>query len=291
MMIELSSSGPGTPPGNIPPTFSTDNLEWYFWNILNSMLLAPMFCIALIGGVWTVVTVLRERARNAARLEFLLGGFLAWFVVTFPDAHHDIRYGVPLLGFLSVVATGWIAQLPRSGRTAAIAVLALAVAANVLGVAFGVGGEAKLNLASRSAATEQLPDRVVLYTTTGFLASAPSRDGDVPGLLQALARDGVRTITWGQSQSALPVFSLEGLLPLSRIAGLKPIYTEVPEFSSSDTVATLIHKPIGAGLPPACTRLSDGTGVWVIRYDQALGEKALYCPTRSPRYYAPGASI
>jgi hypothetical protein len=43
-----------------------------------------------------------------------------------------------------------------------------------------------------------------------------------------------------------------------------------------------------SGAPP-CTRLSDGTGVWVVRYDAAAGKLAFYCPTRSPRYYDVGA--
>jgi 4-amino-4-deoxy-L-arabinose transferase-like glycosyltransferase len=291
MMVELASSGPGTPPGNIPPTFTVANLEWYFWDILNSQLLAPLFCIALVGGVWTLVTVVRERGRNAARLEFLLGGFLAWFAITFPDSHHDIRYGLSLLAFLSVVATGWIAFLPRAGRYLAIAILLLAVAANTLGTAFGVGGEAKLALASKLSGHEQLPDRIVLYTTTGFLASAPTRDGDMPGLLRALARQGVRTVTWGQSQSSDPDFSFEGLVPLSHIAGLTPVLTEGPEFSTEESVVTLVHKPLSAGMPPTCTRLSDGTGVWMFRYDRALGRLALYCPTRRVRFYAPGAKV
>jgi hypothetical protein len=289
-MFELASGGPGTPAGNIPARFSFDNLTWYFWNVLNSQLLAPLFAFAVVGSVWTTATAVRGRGKQmSARLELLLGGFVAWLIITFVTIHHDIRYGLPLLAFLSVLATGWIAELPRSARLAASAILVLSVVATTLGITFGVGGEVKLALAHPLPSGEQSPDQIVVDSTTGFLASAPSRDGDVPGLLEALRRDGVRVVVLGVEQSGLPDFSFEGILPLARIARLTTEITQSPEFSSSTSVATLVHRAVGAHGPPPCTRLSDGTGVWVVRYDTVAGKLALYCPARHPRFYDPGA--
>lgn len=287
-MIELSSSGPGTPPGNIPPTFSTVNLLWYFWNVMNSQLLLPLFLLAAAGIVWTLIGLVRDRGRPAARLEFFAGGFVAWFVITFPDAHHDIRYGLPLLGFLSVVATGWIVTLPRPARLAACALLVFGVTANTLGITFGVGREVKVALADPLPATEQFPDQVIILSTNGFLASAPTHDGDVPGLLRALRREGVTTISWGAEQSGLPDFSLEGLKPLAAMAKLTPAVTQKPEYGQSASVATLIHEPVSARGVATCSRLSDGTGVWVVRFDVSAGKLAYYCPTRHPQYYGVG---
>ncbi len=285
-MLELASAGPGTPPGNIPARFSFDNLTWYFWNVLNSQLLAPLFIFVIVGTVWTTVTAVRDHGRQkSARLEFLLAGFVAWLVITFGTIHHDIRYGLPLLAFLSVLGTGWIAELPRKACLAASAVLVLGVAANTLAITFGVGREVKVALVRSLPASEQAPDQVVVYSTNGFLASAPSRDGDVPGLLEALRHDGVRVVTWGSEQSELPDFSLEGLLPLARIAKLSPQVTQSPEFSQSASVATLMHMSVTAHNPPPCTRLSDGTGVWVVRFDASLRKLAFYCPTRHPQFY------
>jgi 4-amino-4-deoxy-L-arabinose transferase-like glycosyltransferase len=287
-MFELASSGGGTPPGNIPPTLSLDNLEWYFWSVLNSQLLAPLFVLAATGICWLLVTVVRERAKNAARFEFLVAGFVAWLVITFPDSHHDIRYGLPLIGYLAVVATGWIAHVSPRVRAAAIVVLAVGVSANTLGIDFGVGGEAKLALAQPLPETEQAPDRIVVFSKTGFLVSAPSRDGDVPGLLEALGREGVKTVTWSYEQTAGPDFSSAGLIPLAQIAGLAPGLTERVVFSPTPSAATLVHEAASAHAAPPCTRLSDGTGVWVVRYDTVARKLAFYCPTRSPRYYDPG---
>jgi len=288
-MFELASSGGGTPPGNIPPRFSTDNLLWYFWSVLNSQLLAPLFILAVTGILWTLVTVVRDRASHSARLEFLAGGFAAWVVITFVTSHHDIRYGLPLLGYLAVIATGWIVCLPRTPRLALIAVLVLAVLANTLSINFGVGREVNLALTSTPPSTEQYPDRVLVYSPNGFLASAPSHDGDVPGLMVALRRQGVETVAWSFEHGGPPDFSSSGLSSLARIAGLAPAITREIELSSSASVVTLIHEPVTAGRPRPCTLLSDGTGVWVARYDASAGKPAFYCPTPRPRYYAPGA--
>jgi 4-amino-4-deoxy-L-arabinose transferase-like glycosyltransferase len=288
-LLALASSGGGTPAGNIPPTFSRANLGWYFWSVLNSQLLAPLFALVLAGAIWTVVAIVRERASRTVRLEFLAGGFSAWLAITLTP-HHDIRYGLPLAPLLAVLATGWIACLPSSPRLAMSAVLVVAVAANTLGIDFGVGPEAYVALAHRVPTTEQHPDLVVLFTKSGFLASAPSRDGDVPGLLQALRRRGVRTLTWSTAQSQRPDFSTAGVQLLARIAGLSPAPAKQTRSSTDASAATLIHEPAGALMPHACTRLSDGSEVWVARYDAALGRPALYCPTSRPRFYDLGFS-
>jgi hypothetical protein len=168
-------------------------------------------------------------------------------------------------------------------------VLVLAVAANTLGITFGVGHEAIIALANPLPGTEQGPDRVVVVATTGFVASAPSRDGDVPGLLEALHREGVRTVVWSAEQSELPDFSSAGLIPLAQIAKLSPAITRSPEFSRSPSVATLIHESVSPHTPAPCTRLSDGTGVWIARYDSVAGKLAFYCPSRRPQFYRAGA--
>jgi 4-amino-4-deoxy-L-arabinose transferase-like glycosyltransferase len=288
-MFELASSGGGTPPGNIPVRWSTTNLLWYFWSVLNSQLLAPLFILVVIGGVWTTISVIRAPRAHAARLEFLLGGLGAWFVITFITIHHDIRYGMPLLGYLAVLGTGWIACVPRTARMVGIAVVVLGVAANTLALNLGIGSEVRVALASPLPTTEQAPDQIVLYTPNGFISAAPIRDGDIPGLFEELHREGVRTVAWGAEQSEQKDFSEAGLVPLARIAQLAPVVTQSPEYARSPSIATLIHEPIGAHSPPICARLSDDTGVWVVRFDGAADKLALYCPSHHPQFYDPGA--
>jgi 4-amino-4-deoxy-L-arabinose transferase-like glycosyltransferase len=300
-MLEVAGSASVAPPGNAPPLLSVVNFTWYFWSVLNSQVLAPLFILVLAGAAWTIRAVARSRGTQAQRLELLGATFLAWLVVTLTD-HHDPRYGLPLLPFVAVIATGWIVCVRPPARVAAIALLALAVAANTLAITFGVGGEAKIALQAHLPGSEELPDRIVFYSTTGFLAAGPRRDGDVPGLLDALHREGVRTVSWSLEQTSQADFSFEGLGPLARFAKLTAAFTETPQFSRSSSVATLIHEPVSSSSPPPCTRVSNiragtvwitgdsvGAGVWVVRYDPAARKLALYCPSRRPQYYDIGA--
>jgi 4-amino-4-deoxy-L-arabinose transferase-like glycosyltransferase len=314
--VQVSTANPIVVPGDIPATVSIASFTWYFWNILNTQLLFPLFTLLLGGTVWMIVTLVCHRRGAlgvngangapesvgdggsssvvssderlyAARLEFFVGAFVAWLFITLTPSH-DVRYGIPLLPYLAVIATGWIVFLPRTARRVAIAVLALGVIANMLGTTFGLGNTVQVALVHRPPPGEQAADTVTFYSTAGFLVAGPRRDGDVPGLLEALRRHGVSTVAWMRSQGRGPDFSSEGLLPLTRIAKLSHVLTETTEYSRYTKAVTLIHQSVGATSPPACTRLSDGTGVWVVRHDDATGELALFCPTRRPRFYDSG---
>ena len=277
LLFEQAGAGAEVLPGNAPPLLSGENLLWYFWNVLNGQLLVPLFVLAVAGAAWTTATVLRERGRHAARLEFLLAGPAAWLLITFATRHHDTRYGLPLLAYVAVIGTGWITCVSRPARLVGYAVLMLGVCTSALGLDFGIGREVKVAVAS---------DRAVLYTTNGFLAGAPTRDGDLPGLLAALRHAGVRTVTFGVEQSELLDFSYQGVDALAQIAGLSPLITGGGDrYARSPSSVTLLHESVSATATDPCTRLSDGTGVWVVRYDVAKHALWLYCPTRSPKFY------
>lgn len=312
---QISTENPIVIPGDIPPLASLANFAWYFWNILNSQLLVPLYALLVGGTVWLAVTLFRRRrtaltaklsdrppvAEQAvvqagvredertlgARLELFAGAFVGWLYVTVTPSH-DIRYAIPLLPYLAVIATAWIVYLPRTWARLAIAVLAAGVIANTLGTTFGVGNTVKLDLAHPLPAGEEAADTVTLYSTSGFLVAGPSRDGDVPGMLEALRREGVNTVVLNLEQTAQPDFSVEGLRTLALIANLNAPITERPEFARAANVATLVHEPVTGQAPSPCTRLSDGTGVWVVRFDPSVSKLALYCPTRDPRYYDAG---
>jgi hypothetical protein len=297
--LQVSTANPIVIPGDIPPTLSIASFTWYFWNILNSQLLVPLYALLLGGTAWMILTLVRQRREAfsasrqsgdralGARLEFFVGAFVAWLFITVTPSH-DIRYAIPLLPYLAVIATGWIVYLPRVAARVAIVTLVLGVAANTLGTTFGVGKTVQVALVHPLPPGEEEADTIAFYSTNGFLVAGPNRDGDVPGLLEALHREGVRTVDWGLEQSRAPDFSFEGLKPLATIAGLSPVITQTPEFIASASIATLIHEPVNPRNPPPCTRLSDGTGVWVVRYDAAIGKPATYCPTSRPRFYGRG---
>lgn len=283
MIAQLAGPTPqGAIPGNQPPTFSTTNLTWYLWSTLNTQLFAPLFAFLVAGAIWMVARVARDEDRRGPRLEFLIGGFVAWLATTLTP-HHDLRYDMPLLPYLAILGTAWISYLPRAARLAAIVALGAAVAANTFAITFGVGGVAKVALASSLPATEDEPDRVVLYSNQGFLVAGPQRDGDVQGLLAALRREGVVTVRFSAGESAAPDFSAAGLRALAKITGLTPL--ETGRATDDSTADALIHRMIEPGAPPTCTRLSDGTGVWTVRFDSAIHRRTLYCPLRGEPFF------
>jgi 4-amino-4-deoxy-L-arabinose transferase-like glycosyltransferase len=291
--LKVSTANPVVVPGDIPPLLSIANFAWYFWNILNSQLLVALFMLLIGGTAWLIVTLARERRDRSrlasARRELFVGALIAWLFITLTPSH-DIRYAIPLLPYIAVIATGWIVHLPRSAGRAAVAVLAVGVVANTLGTTFGVGNTVQLKLVQPLPQGEELADAVTLYSTSGFLVAGPQRDGDVPGLLEALHRQGVEKVAVDVEQSQAPDFDVEGLLPLARIAGLSLAVTDGPEYEQQASIATLLHEPVKASSAPTCARLSDNTGVWVVRYDPADRKLAYYCPRRSPRYYGPHGS-
>jgi len=287
--IAGTGTGSGVQPDLAPPPLSSANFLWYFWSVLNSQLLVPLFLLTVGGALWMFVTLRRRRGGDAygGRLELLAGCFLTWLTITITP-HHDIRYGMPLIPYMAVIGTGWIVCLPRRPALAALALLVLGAGANTLGVTFGVGDEEVIALTHPLPKAEEESDRVIFYATQAFVNAAPSRDGNVPGLLDELHRAGVRLVAVSLQQSAGIDFSFEGLVPLGEIAGLQVAVVQSLEFGRSPEIATLIHEPVGAGSSPTCTRVSDGTGVWVARFDAAAGKLALYCPSRRIKYYAIG---
>jgi 4-amino-4-deoxy-L-arabinose transferase-like glycosyltransferase len=281
--------------GVLPPTLSIANFTWYFWSTLNSQLFAPLFALVLGGTIWMVLDSRKHEVVNGPRREFLVGGFVAWLALTLTH-RHDTRYGMPLMPYLAVIGTGWLIYLPRAVRLAAVGVLALAVAANTMATTFGVGetgapiglGPAhgvETALVSSPPAFAELPDRIVWYSDAGYLVAGPRRDGDVPGLLRALRRNGIRVVARGPSVAMIePDFSTDGLTALALIARLE--MSREPALVKVDSrAAALVHLPIAPSAPPACTRLTDGTGVWVLRRNPASAKVDLYCPFRHPQFY------
>jgi dolichyl-phosphate-mannose-protein mannosyltransferase len=282
-IAKLAGTESGAIAGNQPPTLSSANLLWYFWSTLNSQLFLVLFVLVLGGTVWTIAEVARGGETRGPRLEFLVGAFVAWLAITLTP-HHDLRYDMPLMPYLAVIGTGWLVNLSRVPRLAGATVLVLAVLANTLSTSFGVGGQVEAKLVSAPPNTQAYPDRVVLYSNRGFLVAGPQRDGDVPGLFKALRDEGVEVVAFNVNQIEAADFSGEGLGPLAMVAGLLPSI-ETALASSSSAAVAVIHQSVSSSSPPACTTLSDGTGVWLLRLDQVSGHVAYYCPFRRPKYY------
>jgi hypothetical protein len=286
-----SLNGAATPSGIAPPALSIANLTWYFWNIVSAQLYAPLFALSIIGAVWTVQGFVRRRPVSPLAWELTGGAVFAWLAIT-ETFVHDIRYGMPLLLYLAVFAAGWIASLKKSAaRALGIAALVSFALANNLGASFGVGGEVLAKLPGADPALLDGPGLLRIYSSSGFLVSAPRRDGDVLGLMQALRAHGVRQVTWldlgrGEPPPRLnPGFSQAGLTSFAIIAKLQTPPEEEPVSSYTAKVALLGHGPVSSSEAPPCVRLSDGSGVWVRLGNPNAPTARDYCPFRHPEFY------
>ncbi len=268
-----------------PPPLAIGNFGWYFWNLINSQLYAPLFAFTAIGWVWAVVGLVRRRSVSRFAVELVVGSFVAWLAIT-ETFLHDTRYSMPLLVYLAVLGVGWITVLPRTWLAVATSVLAIACAANVLATSFGVGGLASINLPGTNTNFLQHPGQVTFYSNAGFLVSGPQRDGDMLATLRALRRNGVSTIVLSPLTVGDIDFSTAGMFALDDIAGLGTVSeARVPVEALSRQYAVLRHAPIPRGEAPPCVRLANGTGVW-IRLGNPYAAGALdYCPSHHPRFY------
>jgi hypothetical protein len=275
--------------GAFPSRASGSNLLWYFWNIVNFQLLAPLFVFTAIGFMWTIVGLIRREPLSSLSWELLAGAFVGWLGIsaTFP---HDTRYSMPLLVYLAVLGTGWIVRLPRRWGTLAGAALILVAIANTVSTSFGLGGVARIELPGANAGLRETPGFLTLYSNNGFLVAGPKRDGNMPGLMESLRANGVETIDWMSLHPNEPTpeqsadFSEAGLVALAQIAGLGPPNEPLALPKVPAREAVLEHGPITAGQAPPCLTLSDGTGVWVLLAG-SNGRAEYYCPPRRQASY------
>ncbi|HXA54079.1 MAG TPA: glycosyltransferase family 39 protein [Solirubrobacteraceae bacterium] len=277
------SGGGYSPSGIAPPRLSSTNLEWYFWSMVNSLLLVPLFVLAAIGWLWLMHGFIRRRWVSRLAPELAIGSFVAWALLT-ETFFHDTRYDMPLLIYPAVFAGGWIASLKGRWRVLGTAALAAAVGATVLGVTFGVGSEQSVNLVRPDGALEE-PGTLTFYNK-GFLVSAPERDGDLLGMLRALRREGVHVLTWPPGEGAEPDFSNGGVTALAQVAELEP-RAGSPYAALGAHFAVLAHAKIGPSEAPPCVELSDHSGVWVRIGNPVAPGARDYCPLPRPHYYGP----
>ena len=246
-------------PLRAPPRFSLDSLSWYGWDLVNEQVLLP-FTLAFIAGVALAARRLIRRAtpRTSFEPELLADALVSYAGMTML-VHKDPRYTLPMLVFVAVLATGWIAAIARRPlRLALGAAVVLCASAYVVGISTPLGGTLRLSLpGARAAPLDQ--NQLAVYETAGWIRGTPASDGDIPSLLGGLHRMGIRTLMLYTGPDPVN-FNREGLTVAAEASGLS-----VGQWSAvrPDQVATLILSPPGPNRPPACRRLDDGSRVYV----------------------------
>jgi 4-amino-4-deoxy-L-arabinose transferase-like glycosyltransferase len=253
------SSGGGGGSYVSPPRLSVTNFAWYGWNLLNVQLLAPLFFAFIAGTVVALVRFWRTRDEHDYTPELFVGGLVAYLGMTYLSLK-DARYTLPALVYVATLGVAWVPALRLPLRRVAVAALVAVAAVNLIGVSAGIGGTVAIK-GPDSPATLLGERSVRLYSSAGFVQSAPRDDGDVLRVMKELRADGVRTIEVDPGGDH--TFSLTGLQVLMSIAGLgqPPVYQpdKLPPGSRF-----LTRHQVAPGTPPPCGMLSGGWGLYVV---------------------------
>ena len=279
----ISPGGASAGLGIAPPRFSSENLEWYFWSMINSQLFAPLFVFAAIGWVWMTVGMARRRSISPLAPELAIGAFAAWLILT-ETYVHDPRYSMPMLVLLAVLGGGWIVRLPRPGRIVATTALVGVAVLNTLTATFGMKAAEILTVPGMTSQGRQSAGLITLYSSGGFLVAGPEREGDMLGTLRELKSNGVQAVVVLPSNAYHHTAFIEGLVPLTMIAKINLGEAASPA-GLDRRVAVFDHEAISDKGPPPCVRLGDTTGIWIRLGNPYAPGAQNYCPSRKPQFY------
>jgi hypothetical protein len=288
-LVSVHDSGATTSAANeaggfFPQRTSRKSFGWYFWSTVNIQLLAPLALAVLIGTVLAIRDSIRDRSPSNMRPELLAGLFVSWLGMTL-ITHKDPRYTLPVLVFMAVLGTGWIATAKRL-RTPLTALLVAVVAVNLIGISTGAGGTARVAFPGAPKNSVLAERQLTLYSPDGWLRGGPESDGDVLGLMRGLKRAGVHTVTFDAGSSDAIDFNTSGLQVLAIEAGVQPTWVYSLATLGPRDAFLLRHAP-QPGDPPPCRRLKDGTGVYVVLGNPVMPFElyTFICPGRQPLSY------
>jgi Dolichyl-phosphate-mannose-protein mannosyltransferase len=268
-----------------PPIFSHKSLLWYFWAAANIQVLVPLLLFLLAGVVFTIRDCVRRWSPENLGPELLGGAFVSWLGITLIQ-HKDVRFTLPALIYVAVLATGWIVLARPRVRLAATVVLGVVLAVNFLGVSIGIGHPVRVALPGATAYSGIFTRQVTLYSPEGYIRGGPEHDGDILQLMRELKHAGVTTITFDAGSTDVSDFTTYGLQVRAIQAGLPPTPVYNPSGLGPHEAFMLRHVP-QPGDPPPCQRLQDGSGVYVALGDafKPFETYTLICPKHHPEIY------
>ncbi len=259
--------------GDIRPSrWSTKNIGWYVWHTLNNQLLVPMTLAFVAGSVALGARWLRRRRPDDVTPELIAGGLVTFLGLTWISLK-DPRYALPAYVYMAVLGTGWMTLLPRRGRTAAIAVLAVVCLVNVVGTVADRGDRIAAVLPGApdpdSVAREfAIAERhFTVYKPGGWLVGEPYDDSEILDMLRAARADGIRRIDFDPGAREAS-FNQSGLDYLRRIAGIPRGSVFQDRFGRRDAFVTGRWPGQDQVAAEPCARLEgDGRRVYMTRGD------------------------
>jgi 4-amino-4-deoxy-L-arabinose transferase-like glycosyltransferase len=263
-----------------PERWSGDDLGWYLWSFLNVQVLLPLALFFFAGTVWALRRWLREREQRSFAPELAAGLLVSYLAVTFLTLH-DSRYTLPMLVYVAVLGSGWIAHLRGRAFALAAGALGMILVANTLAVNLRLGEPARVAVLP-DAYDGGVHDRhVTLYSPVGYVVNEPRRD-DVLEIMRAARGDGIARVQFDRREPVLG-FNPSGLGALARTAGFEDPLVYDPATLGPDG-AFFFRRNRAPGDPPPCAIgiEPDGYGIYLTRGDPGapFPQPNLYCPPR-----------
>jgi 4-amino-4-deoxy-L-arabinose transferase-like glycosyltransferase len=265
-------------PNTEGPIWSAKNLSFYVWGALNRQFLLPLTLIALAGAVISSVRFLRRRDPHDHTPELLAGLAAGWAFLTFYLHLKSPYYALPLTVYAALLASGGIAAAGPAVRRVGAAALVLVAVVNLAVAGLWIGKPVRVALPG---AYEPAPGAAVARHATFLSPEAwpatrpPGENGDLLDRMRTLKGRGVELLEFDVAVD-LAHFNATGLTAFSHLAGIArpPVYD--PEQLKAPREAFMGLQTTGAGQPPPCADLGDGTGVYVLLGAPSEGRRI--CP-------------
>jgi hypothetical protein len=255
-----------------PARWSVVNFSWYAWDLLNVVLYLPL-AVFFLAGLATTLGVKRIR-ENVSYMPELLAGLLVSYVGISYLNLDDPRYILPLLVYVAVLGTAWIANLRVLLRVPAAAALIGVAVTNAVLITFGLGHHVSQRLYTSKEIS--FAGYVTLAAPGGYTVSKPqhsARDRLI-ALLEDARLDGKKGAVFEPATLNAGVLNLDAMALFARLAGLT-----VPGFSVSVTGPDDVYvaRALVADYPHPCLDLRDGYGIYMFEGPPTPG-KPFYCP-------------
>jgi hypothetical protein len=239
-----------------------DKLGEYWWVAVNLQYFLPLLILFLVGVVYAV----RERRERPQVVELLAGVAFAYLFFAFATTLRDPRYTLPLVVFVAVIATGWIATTRRPALQAGgLALLVAAVLMNAMASATDALPTARVSLPGDDSnfGNRVAPGAVTIIDDEGYIGGPPRRDDFWERLVDSAAAEGAQTI--GIEVREAPALGTDrlGLEVLADQAGMTETSYAGSGVDRPDVRIYTWLKPDAywsgeIGLPEPCARVLDG---------------------------------
>lgn len=259
--------------------FSFANYAWYAWTFLNVHWYAPLAALFAAGTV-----IVTRRWGSSERWlpvpELLVGALVGYIGVALIFGYQDARYSFPSACFVAALAVGWVVKSRPRTKLVLSAGLGVLLLFNTVTITTGVLGRADVPLPGGEQTSVAGEWKLVLFANNGYTAAQPQR-ARVLDLLEAARADGIRAFTYEPHPETVSRLNTAGLTVFSRVASVPLVPLEDPTIGSRRGIVLAI-RPVGDSDPRPCQRLSDGSGLYVlrggIRSSDPRTASNLYCP-------------